>query len=110
MTNTVEDPNHDPNLYSEIDVSYCTPPPLLKRASRKRVSDLPESNFRSMTIRWAESEVENGDVIRFSRSSIGALDQCTSGDELLLNVAPGFYTLAVGSSKGYVSQKICITD
>lgn len=25
MANTVEDPNHDPNLYSEIDVSYCTP-------------------------------------------------------------------------------------
>jgi len=23
--NTVEDPNHDPNLYSEIDVSSCTP-------------------------------------------------------------------------------------
>ena len=22
--NTVEDPNHDPNLYSEIDVSFCT--------------------------------------------------------------------------------------
>ena len=22
--NTVEDPNQDPNLYSEIDVSYCT--------------------------------------------------------------------------------------
>ena len=26
MANTVEDPNHDPNLYSEIDLSYCTPP------------------------------------------------------------------------------------
>ena len=25
MANTVEDPNHDPNLYSEIDVSSCTP-------------------------------------------------------------------------------------
>ena len=25
MANTVEDPNHDPNLYSEIDVSFCTP-------------------------------------------------------------------------------------
>ena len=25
MSNTVEDPNQDPNLYSEIDVSYCTP-------------------------------------------------------------------------------------
>ena len=25
MTNTVEDPNQDPNLYSEIDASYCTP-------------------------------------------------------------------------------------
>ena len=25
MTNTVEDPNQDPNLYSEIDVSFCTP-------------------------------------------------------------------------------------
>ena len=25
MANTVEDPNQDPNLYSEIDVSYCTP-------------------------------------------------------------------------------------
>ena len=24
MANTVEDPNHDPNLYSEIDVVYCT--------------------------------------------------------------------------------------
>jgi len=24
MANTVEDPNHDPNLYSEIDVSSCT--------------------------------------------------------------------------------------
>ena len=24
MANTVEDPNQDPNLYSEIDVSYCT--------------------------------------------------------------------------------------
>ena len=24
MTNTVEDPNQDPNLYCEIDVSYCT--------------------------------------------------------------------------------------
>jgi len=24
MTNTVEDPNQDPNLYSEIDVSFCT--------------------------------------------------------------------------------------
>ena len=24
MTNTVEDPNHDPNLYSEIDVVSCT--------------------------------------------------------------------------------------
>ena len=24
MANTVEDPNHDPNLYSEIDVIYCT--------------------------------------------------------------------------------------
>ena len=23
MANTVEDPNHDPNLYSEIDVSSC---------------------------------------------------------------------------------------
>jgi len=23
--NTVEDPNQDPNLYSEIDVSSCTP-------------------------------------------------------------------------------------
>ena len=25
MANTVEDPNHDPNLYSEIHVSSCTP-------------------------------------------------------------------------------------
>ena len=25
MANTVEDPNQDPNLFSEIDVSYCTP-------------------------------------------------------------------------------------
>jgi len=25
MANTVEDSNHDPNLYSEIDVSSCTP-------------------------------------------------------------------------------------
>ena len=25
MANTVEDPNHDPNSYSEIDVSSCTP-------------------------------------------------------------------------------------
>jgi hypothetical protein len=25
MASTVEDPNQDPNLYSEIDVSYCTP-------------------------------------------------------------------------------------
>ena len=25
MANRVEDPNHDPNLYSEIDVSSCTP-------------------------------------------------------------------------------------
>ena len=24
MSNTVEDPNHDPNIYSEIDVSRCT--------------------------------------------------------------------------------------
>jgi hypothetical protein len=24
MANTVEDPNHDPNIYSEIDVSSCT--------------------------------------------------------------------------------------
>ena len=24
LANTVEDPNHDPNLYSEIDVSTCT--------------------------------------------------------------------------------------
>ena len=24
MSNTVEDPNHDPNIYSEIDVSSCT--------------------------------------------------------------------------------------
>ena len=24
-TNTVEDPNQDPNEYSEIEVSYCTP-------------------------------------------------------------------------------------
>jgi len=24
MANTVKDPNHDPNLYSEIDVIYCT--------------------------------------------------------------------------------------
>jgi len=24
MANTVEDPNHDPNLYSEIDVVSCT--------------------------------------------------------------------------------------
>ena len=24
MANTVEDPNHDPNLYSEIEVSSCT--------------------------------------------------------------------------------------
>ena len=28
--NTVEDPNHDPNLYSEIDVSYCTPPTTIE--------------------------------------------------------------------------------
>ena len=25
MANMVEDPNHDPNLYSEIDVNSCTP-------------------------------------------------------------------------------------
>ena len=25
MANTVEDPNQDPNLYSEIDVSSCVP-------------------------------------------------------------------------------------
>lgn len=25
IANTVEDPNQDPNLYSEIDVSFCTP-------------------------------------------------------------------------------------
>ena len=25
MANTVEDPNQDPNIFSEIDVSYCTP-------------------------------------------------------------------------------------
>ena len=30
MANTVEDPNHDPNLYSEIDVSYCTPPSTIE--------------------------------------------------------------------------------
>lgn len=28
MANKVEDPNHDPNLYSEIDVSSCTPSAL----------------------------------------------------------------------------------
>ena len=30
LANTVEDPNHDPNLYSEIDVSYCTPPTTIE--------------------------------------------------------------------------------
>ena len=30
MANTVEDPNHDPNLFSEIDVSYCTPPTTIE--------------------------------------------------------------------------------
>ncbi|MEL1226841.1 MAG: T9SS type A sorting domain-containing protein, partial [Candidatus Neomarinimicrobiota bacterium] len=30
MANTVEDPNHDPNLYSEIDVSSCDGGEILK--------------------------------------------------------------------------------
>ena len=30
MANTVEDPNHDPNLYSEIDVSSCNGGEILK--------------------------------------------------------------------------------
>ena len=30
MANTVEDPNHDPNLYSEIDVSSCDGGGILK--------------------------------------------------------------------------------
>ena len=34
MANTVEDPNHDPNSYSEIDVRYCTP-----------LTSIEESNF-----------------------------------------------------------------
>ena len=25
MANTIEDPNQDPNLFSEIDVQYCAP-------------------------------------------------------------------------------------
>jgi hypothetical protein len=30
MANSVEDPNQDPNLYSEIDVSSCTPPTIVE--------------------------------------------------------------------------------
>ena len=30
LANTVEDPNHDPNLYSEIDVSTCTPSTIVE--------------------------------------------------------------------------------
>ena len=37
MANTVEDPNNDPNLYSEIDVSSCTPFTSIEEPFRKRV-------------------------------------------------------------------------
>lgn len=71
----------------------------------------PNPTSGALTIRWSESEVENEVTLfdsqgRPSRRWINV----TSGDELLLNVAPGFYTLALGYNKGYVSQKICITN
>ena len=30
VANTVEDPNHDPNAYSEIEVSSCTPASIME--------------------------------------------------------------------------------
>ena len=36
MANTVEDPNHDPNLYSEIDISSCTPQTGIKEKNPPR--------------------------------------------------------------------------
>ena len=41
MANTVEDPNHDPNLYSEIDVSSCDGGEILKVPN----INVPANNF-----------------------------------------------------------------
>ncbi|MDB2351502.1 T9SS type A sorting domain-containing protein [Candidatus Marinimicrobia bacterium] len=41
MANTVEDPNHDPNLYSEIDVSSCAGGEILKVLN----INVPANNF-----------------------------------------------------------------
>ena len=41
MANTVEDPNHDPNLYSEIDVSSCDGGEILKVPN----NNIPANNF-----------------------------------------------------------------
>ena len=41
MANTVEDPNHDPNLYSEIDVSSCDEGEILKVPN----INVPANNF-----------------------------------------------------------------
>ena len=41
MANTVEDPNHDPNLYSEIDVSSCDGGEILKVPN----NNIPAKNF-----------------------------------------------------------------
>ena len=43
MANTVEDPNHDPNLYSEIDVRSCGWGEIVKVSN----NSVPINNFKS---------------------------------------------------------------
>jgi len=62
MADTVEDPNHDPNLYSEIDVSSCSPLTIIEENIFEKGYNIYPNPFSDKI--FVENQKKNKSTIR----------------------------------------------
>ena len=124
MANTVEDPNHDPNLYSEIDVSSCDGGEILKVPNINvpannftlkdnypnpfnpitNISyDLPEDSFVNITIYDMRGNVVNN-LVNAKQSSGYKSVQWNAKDNLGQPLSAGVYLYSI-ETKGFRQTK-----
>ena len=128
MANTVEDPNHDPNLYSEIDVSSCDGGEILKvpniNVSANNFTlkdnypnpfnplttisyDLPKDSFVSITIYDMLGNVVNN-LVNTNQSSGYKSVQWNAKDNLSQPVSAGVYLYSIETKDFRQTKKMIL--
>ncbi len=104
MASTVEDPNQDPNLFSEIDVSYCTPSTNIKENMVEKGYKIYPNPFSNEV--FVEHLIGNEYFIIYDHLGRNISEGKCSGTIKIPETKSGFYFLTILNNTNQVTYKL----